>query len=110
MIVNVDLSPYEIWQIETEAERRGVPLVQFIRDAAVALVGGNLATDPLRELHALGMCDADIGTQLGISSAAVVHRRKRLGLVAHRRYPKRNKYGIAVPTGAAADDQELSTI
>lgn len=88
MIVKTELTPYEMWRLETEAESRGLSLSAFLRGAAVALVKGDLMKDPLRELHAIGMCDADIGLQLGLDASAVKRRRARLGLPAHRRFKK----------------------
>lgn len=39
--------------------------------------------------HAEGMCDADIGTDLGMTVGAVAEQRRALGLPANRRYTKR---------------------
>ena len=89
MIVKTELTPYEVWRLETEAETRGLTLPELLRGAAVALVKGDLMKDPLRELHAIGMCDADIGMQLGLTSAAVKQRRVRMGLPAHPRFKRK---------------------
>lgn len=91
MIVKTELTPYEMWRLEEEAEARGLSLSEFLKGAAIALVKGDLMKDPLKELHAIGMCDADIGKQLGIDAAAVKYRRARMGLPAHRRFKKQEK-------------------
>lgn len=89
MIVKTELTPYEVWRLESEAERRGLTLPELLRVAAIVLVKGDLMKDPLRELHAIGLCDADIGRQLGMTSTGVAARRRRLGLPAHPRFKKK---------------------
>ena len=39
--------------------------------------------------HAAGLCDADIGLKLGMTSGAVAEARRGLGLPANRRYRKK---------------------
>lgn len=45
-------------------------------------------------LHHEGLCDADIGSRLGMTSGAVAESRRALGLPANRRFVRKSVSGV----------------
>lgn len=82
-IPNRDLFP-----LLDAAERRGLSLAEFMLQAARAVAHLDVNPDSIRELHALGLSDAQIARELAMTNLAVADRRRALHLPANRRPTK----------------------
>lgn len=86
MKVTVDLDPKDLWVLTEQAERQGMTLPDFLR--ARMLDRRGTVQDRVIELHAAGLCDADIGIELGMTLQQTATMRRALGLEPNRRYTK----------------------
>lgn len=84
MKVIVDLDPKDLWVLTEQAERQGMTLPDFLR--ARMLDRKPTVRDRVVELHAAGLCDADIGLELGMDLHQTAAMRRGLGLEANRRF------------------------
>lgn len=84
MKVTVDLDPRDLWVLTEQAERQGMTLPDFLR--ARMLDRQPTIQDRVVELHAAGLCDADIGIDIGLDLAQTAHLRRALGLKPNRRF------------------------
>lgn len=93
MIVKVDVPPKVLWALSEKAEREGVTVSDLLVTAATSPAARTTYIPPnettherrVRELWQTGLCDADIGNDLGITAAAVGRVRRKFKLPANRR-------------------------
>ena len=84
MKVTVDMDPRDLWVLTEQAERQGMSLPDFLRTRM--LDRKPTVQDRVVELHAAGLCDADIGIDLGMDLAQTANIRRGLGLQPNRRF------------------------
>lgn len=84
MKVTVDLDPRDLWVLTEQAERQGMLLPDFLK--ARMLDRRPTIQDRVVELHAAGLCDADIGLDLGLDLQKTANIRRALGLTPNRRF------------------------
>jgi hypothetical protein len=82
--VTVDLDPRDLWVLTDQAEKQGMTLPDFLR--ARMLDRKATVQDRVVELHAAGMCDADIGAELNMTLQQTANMRRGMGLEPNRRY------------------------
>lgn len=97
MIVKLDIPPKLLWSLSEEAEREGVTVAALLLNAATRPKITAITTDDLatvvsshdKTIHGLwkqGLCDADIATELNITTSQVARVRQGMKLPAHRRF------------------------
>ena len=90
MKVTVDLDPRDLWVLTDQAEKQGMTLPDFLR--ARMLDRKPTIQDRVVELHAAGLCDADIGMELEMTLQQIANMRRGLGLQPNRRFGKRRAH------------------
>lgn len=86
MKVTVELDPRIVWRIQDEAERQGITPGDVLRAELTPRTGTIPAAQRIREMHATGMCDADMAEQLRYLPGTIANIRRDMGLPANRRY------------------------
>lgn len=86
MKILVDLDPRDVWRIQERAERAGVTPGDVLRDDLARRRHGRELRDAVKERVKAGMCDADIGIELGLPVGRVAEIRRGHGLAANKRY------------------------
>ena len=89
MKITVDMDPRDVWRFQERADRLGVTPGVVLRDELAVKRQGRDRREAIRERVKAGMCDADIGIELGETSTSIRDVRRGLGLKANPRYPKR---------------------
>lgn len=89
--VRVKLHPRDVWEIQEKAEKKGVTPGQVVRAALYKSRSRLERETRVRSRVLAGLCDADIGLELGMTVGQVASMRRGMGLPANRRFPKRER-------------------
>lgn len=77
--------PDRVWgRLVSVAEDRGTTAAALVSASVTELVKDRRTT--VEALVHAGLCDADIGARLGMTTTSVASMRRRLGLQANRRF------------------------
>lgn len=95
MIVKLDLDPKLVWRLDTEAERQGMKLQDYLVGLAIkerdrkSVMPMTERQERIVELHGEGFTDVEIAEQLGCVRAYVTQIRGRFGLESNGSKRKR---------------------
>lgn len=84
MKIQVDMDPRDVWRITERAEREHTTPGEVLREMLATRRGGLELRNRVRSRVLAGMCDADIGIELGYPVGTIATIRRGEGLPANR--------------------------
>ena len=95
MKITLDLDSRLVWRLLAEGNDSNAEASRIVsrllldryRDVPFMVQGPTIA-ERIQQMHARGMCDAEIGGRLNMTTLSVAEKRRQLRLPANRRYRK----------------------